>query len=67
MNKYPNRMAGVLKKHNVTIKTKNVDVEINTNSNYFNDALCKMSKSIFFNHEISYCTKDNLDEFSKKM
>lgn len=66
MDKYPDRMAGIPKKHNVTIKTETIDVDMNTDINYFNNALCKMSKSIFFDHEISYCSKDDINESIEK-
>jgi len=69
MNKYPDKMASILKKHNATIKEENqenVDVKTNTEINYLNEALCKVSKSIFFDRKISYCSKD-LDRSSKKM
>ncbi|XP_025207920.1 thioredoxin domain-containing protein 11 [Melanaphis sacchari] len=69
MNKYPDKMASILKKHNATIKVENQDnfnFDTSTEVNYFNKALCKMSKSIFFDHKISYCSND-LDKSSKKI
>jgi len=69
MNKYPDKMTGILKKHNATIKVENqesFDLDSNMEINYFNKALCKMSKSIFFDQKISYCSND-LDKSSKKM
>jgi len=69
MNKYPDKMAGILKKHNTTLKLENqdsYDLDTNMEINYLSKALCKMSKSIFFNSEISYCSSD-LDKSSKKM
>lgn len=69
MNKYPDKMASILKKHNSTIKGENqdsFDLDTNMEINYLNKALCKMSKSIFFDHKISYCSND-LDKSSKKM
>lgn len=69
MQKYPDKMANILKKHNVTTKVENQEnfnVDTNVEINYLNEALCKMSKSIFFDHKISYCSND-LDKSSKKM
>lgn len=69
MNKYPDKMASILKKHNATIKLENQDnfyIDTNPEVNYLNKALCKMSKSIFFDYKISYCSND-LDKSSKKI
>jgi len=65
-NKYPDKMAIVLKKQNVTIKTENQgNFVVDTDVDYINEALCKMSKSLFFDHKISYCSND-VDKISKK-
>lgn len=69
MNKYPDKMASILKKHNTTIKLENQDnfyIDTNPEVNYLNKALCKMSKSIFFDYKISYCSND-FDKSSMKM
>jgi len=69
MKKYPDKLASILKKYNATVKVENQDnfyTDTNTEVNYLNNALCKMSKSIFFDHKISYCSND-LNKSSKKM
>lgn len=69
MKKYPDKLAGIRKKQNATIKIENqdnFDLDTNIKINYFNKALCKMSKSIFFDHKISYCSNE-LDKSSKKI
>lgn len=68
-NKYPDKMANILRKHNTTFQGKNqenFDLDTNTDVNYFNEALCKMSKSIFFDHKISYCLNEGIDKSKMK-
>lgn len=62
-------MAIVQKKQNNTMNIKiqeNSNINTNVETNYLNEALCKMSKSIFFNHQISYCSNGDVDKTSKK-
>lgn len=62
-------MASILRKHNTTFKGRNqenVDLDTNSDVNYFNEALCKVSKSIFFDHKISYCFTDDIDKSKMK-
>jgi len=72
-NKNPDKMSIILKKKNATIGTENqgrVDIDTNIETDYLNpiklNALCKMSKSLFFDHEISYCSNDDVNKFKKK-
>lgn len=67
-NKYPDKMAIILKKQNTTTKVgsqENLIEETDMEFNYLNEALCKMSKSIFFDHKISFCS-NNDDKTRKK-
>lgn len=69
LNKYPDRIISIQNKHNATIKVENQEnVYVNTNveTNYLNEALCKMSKSLFFDHKISYCSKDDVNKSNKR-
>lgn len=62
-------MAMILKKHNTTFKgtnLENVGAGTKTDMNYFNEALCKMSSSIFFDHKISYCLNNDMDKSRMK-
>lgn len=66
-NKYPDKMAVILKKENVTIKAENQgNVGIDTDIYYINEALCKVSKSFFFDYKISYCSNGDVNKISKK-
>lgn len=67
MNKYPDKMVNILKKQNFTIKRENQKiVDEDSEVNYLNIALCKMTKSIFFDQKISYCSNSNIDKSNKK-
>lgn len=66
--KYPDKLYNFLKKHNSSIENQE-NSNINTNSmdtNIINEALCKMSKSLFFDHKISYCSSYDVIKSSKK-
>lgn len=70
LENHPDKMINILKKQNVTIKEKNqesVYVDEDMENNYLNEALCKISKSIFFDQKISYCFNDDINKFSRKM
>lgn len=69
MKKYPDKIARIYNKHNGTIISDSpVDFNSNTNmeTNYINEALCKMSKSIFFDNKISYCSSAAVNKSSKR-
>lgn len=69
MKKYPDKIARIFNKHNDTLISDNqVDFNANANikTNYINDALCKMSKSIFFDQKISYCSSNDVNKSIKK-
>lgn len=62
-------MAKILKKQNDTIKTQNQlnsNIDTNMELNFLNEALCKMSKSVFFDHQISYCLNSDVDKNVKE-
>lgn len=70
MNKYPDKINSIWKKQNTTMKVENEEkfyVNTNIDTNYFNEAICKMSKSLFFDHKISYCSNDDIEKSNKKM
>lgn len=62
-------MAIILKKQNTSIKVGSQESfieETDSEFNYLNEALCKMSKSIFFDHTISFCSNDDAKSNKKK-
>lgn len=63
MNKYPDKIANILRKQNSTIKGENQDFD--QYINYLSRALRKMSKSIFFDYKQSDCPNGNIDMSSK--
>jgi len=67
LEKHPDRMINILKKQNVTIKEESFYIDENMENNYLNEALCKISKSIFFDQKISYCFNDDVNKFSRRM
>jgi len=67
LNKYPDKITSIFEHYNSTQKEDNHDVDINENINFLNEALCKISKSLFFDREISYCSSGDIDKFNKIM
>lgn len=63
-------MVNIVKIQNATIEEKNQEsFSLNNNMkfSYINDALCTISRNIFFDQQINYCSYNDADKFSKKM
>lgn len=61
-------MASILQKQNATVKVDqdNYGEDSNMEADYFNDALCKISNSLFVDQKSSYCSSHN-NKFGQKM
>lgn len=63
LKKYPDKIKSIWKKQNTTIKVENQEKfyeNTNLETNYLNEAICKMSKNLFFDHKISYCSNNDV-------
>ncbi|XP_050422897.1 thioredoxin domain-containing protein 11 [Adelges cooleyi] len=66
-DKYPEIIVNWQKKPNATSSVGSREWETsekektNTESNYFNDAVCKITESLFFDIKLSYCFKNEHD------
>jgi len=71
-SKYPDKMA-ILKKQNVSFKEENVesvDTDSDIETNYFSsikfNTLCKISRRLFTDNEMGYCSNNDVVNFRKK-
>lgn len=65
-------MVNTLRIQNATIEEENQEsFSLNNDMkfSYINDALCTISRNIFFDQQINYCSNNDADadKFSKKM
>lgn len=67
LKKHPDIMINILKKQNHTENEASFHVHESKQNDYLNEALCKITKSLFFDQKMSYCSNDDVNTFSKKM